>query len=60
MLAPGERLVVSKHHSFRPISTRKHYVGPHALEIQVNGARSESVVFDVVGSTEHFPTATPK
>jgi 3-methyladenine DNA glycosylase AlkC len=60
MLAPGERLVVSKHHSFRPISTRKHYVGPHALEIQVNGARSEGVVFDVVGSTEHFPTATPK
>ena len=51
-LAPGERVVVHKRHSFKPISTRKHYVGPHAVEIQVNGARSESVVFDVVAGSE--------
>jgi hypothetical protein len=51
---------VQKRHSFKPISTRKHYVGPHGVEIQVNGARSESVAFEVVGSTERFQTATPK
>jgi 3-methyladenine DNA glycosylase AlkC len=59
-LVPGERVVVQKRHSFKPISTRKHYVGPHGVEIQVNGARSESVAFEVVGSTERFQTATPK
>jgi 3-methyladenine DNA glycosylase AlkC len=47
-LQPGERLTVQKRHSFKPISTRKHYVGPHSLGLQVNGARSESVNFDVV------------
>jgi 3-methyladenine DNA glycosylase AlkC len=47
-LQPGERLTVQKRHSFKPISTRKHYVGPHALALQVNGARSQNVDFDVV------------
>jgi 3-methyladenine DNA glycosylase AlkC len=47
-LQPGERLTVRKRHSFKPISTRKHYAGPHSLVLQVNGARSESVYFDVV------------
>jgi 3-methyladenine DNA glycosylase AlkC len=46
-LQPGERLTVKKRHSFKPISTRKHYVGPHSLGLQVNGARSETVNFDV-------------
>jgi hypothetical protein len=59
-LAPGERVAVHKRHSFKPISTRKHYVGPHAIEIQVNGARSESVVFDVVASSERLQTVVPK
>jgi 3-methyladenine DNA glycosylase AlkC len=47
-LLPGERLTVQKRHSFKPISTRKHYAGPHSLGLQVNGARSEGVNFDVV------------
>jgi len=59
-LAPGERVVVHKRHSFKPISTRKHYVGPHAIEIQVNGARSESVLFDVVGTLDGFRTVAAK
>ena len=47
-LQPGERLTVRKRHSFKPISTRKHYPGSHSLGLQVNGARSEIVNFDVV------------
>jgi len=47
-LQPGERLTVQKRHSFKPISTRKHYVGAHSLGLQVNGALSEIVNFDVV------------
>ncbi|MGA2969457.1 MAG: DNA alkylation repair protein [Acidimicrobiales bacterium] len=47
-LQPGERLTVQKRHSFKPISTRKHYAGLHSLGLQVNGTRSEIVNFDVV------------
>ncbi|WP_232666315.1 DNA alkylation repair protein [Pseudonocardia sp. TRM90224] len=48
-LAPGERVVLAKRHSFRPVTTRRHYPGEHAVEVQVNGARSGRVTFDVVG-----------
>jgi 3-methyladenine DNA glycosylase AlkC len=47
-LAPGERLTINKRHSFKPISTRRHYAGPHAIELQVNGLRSLPVHFDLV------------
>jgi hypothetical protein len=46
-LSPGESLVVNKRHSFKPISTRRHYAGPHSIELQVNGLRSKRVDFDV-------------
>ena len=36
-LAPGERLVRERKHSFRSITTRRYYPGPHAIELQVNG-----------------------
>jgi hypothetical protein len=36
-LKGGETLLLSKTHSFRPISTRKYYPGKHLLEIQING-----------------------
>jgi 3-methyladenine DNA glycosylase AlkC len=36
-LAPAERLVISKKHSFKPITTRRYYAGEHAIEIQING-----------------------
>jgi hypothetical protein len=46
-LSPGESLVVNKRLSFKPISTRRHYAGPHSIELQVNGLRSNRVDFDV-------------
>jgi len=39
VLAPGERTVITRRHSFEPVTTRKYYPGAHAIEIQVNGAR---------------------
>ncbi len=33
----GERFHLKKKHSFKKITTRKHYAGKHLLEIQVNG-----------------------
>jgi 3-methyladenine DNA glycosylase AlkC len=47
-LLPGERLEIRKRHSFKPISTRKHYVGQHSIELQVNGMRSDAATFEVV------------
>jgi hypothetical protein len=47
-LAPGESLTITKRHSFKPISTRKHYVGQHSIELQVNGVRSAGATFEVV------------
>ncbi|WNV88517.1 DNA alkylation repair protein [Umezawaea sp. Da 62-37] len=36
-LTPGERLTVTRTHSFRPITTRVYHSGEHAIELQVNG-----------------------
>ena len=36
-LAPGERMDRVRAHSFRAITTRRYYAGPHAIELQVNG-----------------------
>lgn len=33
----GSEHVVEKHHNFKNLSTRKHYAGPHRIEIRVNG-----------------------
>jgi hypothetical protein len=38
-LSPRETLSLTKHHAFRPISTRVYYSGRHALELQINGQR---------------------
>ncbi|MFN8575854.1 MAG: DNA alkylation repair protein [Candidatus Sericytochromatia bacterium] len=37
VLSKGQKLKISKKHSFKPISTRKYYKGKHFLEIQING-----------------------
>lgn len=37
-LAPGESRSLSKRHAFRQMTTRVHYPGVHALELQINGA----------------------
>jgi len=36
-IAPGERLQITKQHSFQPVTTRRYYPGQHAIEIQING-----------------------
>ncbi len=36
-LQPGESIVLSTKHSFRDLSTRKHFSGRHAVEVVVNG-----------------------
>ena len=46
-LAPGRPLIVTKKHSFRPMSTRVHYPGAHRVEIQINGQPAGGVGFDL-------------
>ena len=47
-LAPGESLTRSREHSFRPITTRRYYPGPHAIELQVNGVIVGRAEFELV------------
>lgn len=44
-LAPGETVVVSKTHSFRPITTRVYYPGRHFVTVQANGTLSPRADF---------------
>ncbi|WP_233273677.1 hypothetical protein [Streptomyces broussonetiae] len=46
-LAPGESADVTRRHSFRPISTRVHYPGTHAVALQVNGRPYGLAEFDL-------------
>ena len=46
-VAPGERVVLSKRHAFRPMTTRVHYAGTHAVELQINGQRYDRVGFEL-------------
>ncbi len=39
---------VKRKQSFKEMSTRKHYPGPHALAVIVNGAEVKKMTFDVV------------
>ncbi|MFI8567986.1 DNA alkylation repair protein [Rhodococcus sp. NPDC078407] len=36
-IAPGTSIDVRRQHSFRPLTTRRYYPGPHAIELQING-----------------------
>jgi 3-methyladenine DNA glycosylase AlkC len=44
-LASGEARTLSKRHAFRPMTTRVHHPGPHALELQINGVRHSRTDF---------------
>jgi 3-methyladenine DNA glycosylase AlkC len=46
-LGPGESVRLRKRHAFRQMTTRVHYAGTHAVELQVNGARHGLVEFEV-------------
>ncbi|MGC0379651.1 DNA alkylation repair protein [Streptomyces sp. SAI-229] len=52
-LAPNERMEVTREHSFRPITTRRYYPGPHAISLQINGVESNRSEFELA------PTDTP-
>jgi 3-methyladenine DNA glycosylase AlkC len=54
-LGPGETAALSWSHSFRQLSTRRHYPGPHRLELQVNGAVVGGLDFALVGAEETEP-----
>jgi 3-methyladenine DNA glycosylase AlkC len=44
-LAPGERVELSKKHSFAPINTRRYYSGTHEIVMQANGRPGPSAKF---------------
>ncbi len=46
-LEPGERAELSRRHSFKPITTRRYYPGPHTIELQVNGVRFGLAEFEL-------------
>jgi 3-methyladenine DNA glycosylase AlkC len=47
-LAPGESLERTREHSFRAITTRRYYPGPHAIELQVNGVIAGRAEFELL------------
>ncbi|NUL44574.1 DNA alkylation repair protein [Cellulosimicrobium funkei] len=55
-LAAGEELVISRAHSFRPITTRRYYPGDHAVALQVNGIATAPASFELL-SVDHSPGA---
>ncbi|MFD8339301.1 DNA alkylation repair protein [Streptomyces solisilvae] len=46
-LAIGERVSISRGHSFKRISTRVFHPGRHALELQINGVSQGKAAFDL-------------
>ncbi|MGA5000908.1 DNA alkylation repair protein [Streptomyces arboris] len=46
-LAPGERAEITREHSFRPISTRRHHPGRHAVSLRINGVDSGRAGFEL-------------
>jgi 3-methyladenine DNA glycosylase AlkC len=49
-LSAGESIALRKKHAFRPMTTRVHYPGVHALELQVNGQRFSHVEFELLNA----------
>ncbi|HBH57275.1 MAG TPA: DNA alkylation repair protein [Arthrobacter bacterium] len=46
-LGAGETRSLSKRHAFRPMTTRVHHPGVHALELQINGVRHGHTEFEL-------------
>jgi 3-methyladenine DNA glycosylase AlkC len=46
---PGEKAVIKRKQSFKPITTRKFYPGKHQLSVIVNGEEKEIKTFDIFG-----------
>jgi hypothetical protein len=47
-LGPGETRTLRRKHRFRAITTRRHYPGPHALSLRINGQDSQAVGFELM------------
>ena len=47
-LNAGEKVDIERRHTFKPITTRKHYSGKHRFEIQVNGVIMAGADFELV------------
>jgi len=48
VLAPGQSRQITGRHAFRQMTTRRHYAGGHALELQINGTRHGHAAFEVL------------
>jgi 3-methyladenine DNA glycosylase AlkC len=46
-LAAGETRTLARRHAFKPMTTRVHHPGMHALELQINGMRHGHTEFEV-------------
>ena len=46
----GETVRMRKRHAFHPMTTRVHYPGAHALELQINGQRYARTSFELAGA----------
>ncbi|MFI5952209.1 DNA alkylation repair protein [Cryptosporangium sp. NPDC051539] len=46
-LQPGEAAEIRRAHSFRVITTRRYYPGPHAIALQVNGVATPMATFEL-------------
>ncbi|WP_341393987.1 DNA alkylation repair protein [Arthrobacter sp. G119Y2] len=58
-LAPGQSLTLTREHSFRPITTRRYYPGPHAVTLQVNGMPSDRAEFELRPAAAPQPVSAP-
>jgi hypothetical protein len=47
-LKPGEKLFISRKHSFRPITTMRYYPGKHSVTLVVNGKEYEGDSFELL------------
>jgi 3-methyladenine DNA glycosylase AlkC len=47
LLAADEAVVITKSHSFKPITTRRYYVGEHQIAIHINGKEAARTDFYV-------------
>ena len=47
-LKPGEKLFISRKHSFRPITTMRYYPGKHSVALVVNGKEYEGDSFELL------------
>jgi 3-methyladenine DNA glycosylase AlkC len=56
-LKPGEALLITKRHSFAPVTTRRYYPGEHAIEPKINGQLFGQAVFVVGPSIQDTPVS---